>query len=100
METTMKIHFRHVIHQCIGMSTLDRVFGRVVEMPYCPPVGMEVIDGEFDAVVESLVYCNGVTYAFTAPDTATGYRLTIEMDRRAAEAIEAGWSPTEHLFEE
>ena len=94
----MQICFK--LHVCHGLGTGsgDRLYSHVVEMPFVPPVGMEVIDGDWSGTVESLVYADGWTLAFVETDRTTKDRTTEEMDRLEKEYIEQGWIRSPNLL--
>ena len=92
------IVFKLHIHGCFAtMSSLDVHMSHDVAMPFIPPVGMEVIDGEWSAVVESLVYCNGVVLAFVPEDKELydaglkNERPQRTIDEIVAEYEQQGW---------
>jgi len=61
--------FKKQVHACFaGSSSRDVYLHRVVAMPFIPPVGMEVIDGDWCATVDELCWKDGVVFAFTSPD--------------------------------
>lgn len=95
----MQIVFKLHVHEGIGTGGRDRLFSRVVEMPYLPPVGMEVIEGDWSATVESLAFANGETFAFVESDRSPNrYRTAEEMEDLAAEYIAEGWQASDRLL--
>lgn len=94
----MKVVFKQVVAAGIGRGSRDLLFSRVVEMPYVPPVGMEVIEGDWSATVESVVFADGVTYAFTETDRTTGERTDAELDELLKEYLGEGWIKSGRLL--
>jgi hypothetical protein len=95
----MQIVFKLHVHEGIGTGGRDRLFSRVVEMPYLPPVGMEVIEGDWSATVESLAFANGQTFAFVEPDKSPNrYRTAEEMEDLASEYISEGWQSSDRVL--
>ena len=94
----MQIVFKLRVAQGIGLCSADLLFSRVVEMPYVPPVGMEVIEGDWSATVESVVFANGVTYAFAEDDRARGERTQVEMQELSDEYLSYGWQKSVKLL--
>jgi hypothetical protein len=94
----MQIVFKFRVAQGSGMCSADLLFSRVIEMPYVPPVGMEVIEGDWSATVASVVFADGVTYAFVEDDRARGERMPIEMQKLSDEYSRDGWQKSYRLL--
>lgn len=94
----MQIIFKKVVSASIGMSSLDRIFSHVVDMPFLPPVGMTVCDGDWEVIVESLCFANNQVFAFTEQDRTRSQRTAEELDALSEDYISEGWQPSEHLL--
>lgn len=102
----MRILFRKQLHSTFSsISSSDVFLGYEMEMPFVPPVGMEVIDGEWSDTVESLVYKDGTVFAFTPPDkTFYNVREALrtaspeEMEELVAGYLDEGWHVVESGF--
>lgn len=97
----MQVVFKLVVHAGIGMSSEDRIFSHVVDMPFLPPVGMEVCDGGWCATVESLCFANNQLFAFAAPnrcDARVGFRTKKTLDALSEDYIAEGWQPSDRLL--
>lgn len=96
----MEVCFKLRVCSGLGIRSGDRIFSRLVEMPFVPPVGMEVIERDWSATVESLVYSDGQVIAFAEPDRVPGFgslgargllRTEEEMDELTQQYIKDGW---------
>lgn len=101
----MKVKFRKQIHGCFAaVSSLDRWLERVVEFPegLFPQVGMEIVDGEWGATIESLAVWldrDPQVEAWVAPDkTLYDSELgrwskedTPSLDDIVTEWLDSGW---------
>ena len=65
----MRVVFKKQVHSCVASwSSNDVYLEREIEMPFVPPIGMEVCDGDWSAEVASLRWKNGTVFAFTEAD--------------------------------
>ena len=87
----MLIHFEHEVRSGIGCSSIDRLFTHIVDMPFLPPVGMSVSDGDWYCSVSGLEWDNGRIIASTEPNKTSRDRTKQEMDEIESELIEQGW---------
>jgi len=94
----MQVCFKLQVCEGIGTSSSDRMFSRVIELPFVPPVGMEVCEGDWSATVESLCYANGMVFAFVEVDRATKRREKDEMNAIAAYYEDAGWDRSDGIL--
>jgi len=94
----MQVCFKLQVCEGIGCGSADRLFSHVVEMPFIPPVGMEVIDGDWSGTVDSMVYANGFVLAFVETDRTNKYRTVQEMDELENEYVEQGWVRSDDLL--
>ena len=94
-----KIVFKKQVHSCFqSISSGDVFLHRLVEMPFVPPVGMEVYDGDWSATVEKLCWKDGTVYAITTADKELyDADLRREKKKRSIEEVVAeythdGWA--------
>lgn len=94
----MQVCFKLQVCEGIGTSSGDAWFSRLIELPFVPPIGMEVIDGGWSATVDSLAYRDGVVFAFVEKWSTKKYRTAEEMAAEIAEAEENGWIRSEGVL--
>jgi len=89
----MQVICRMQIHASMSScSSLDLYVHRVIEIPFCPPVGIEISDGDWSCIVESLWFQDGQLYALTAADEELYKRPgSRPIDEIAAEYVADGW---------
>ena len=65
----IKIVFKKHVHSCFAsMSSNDVYLHYEMELPFVPQVGMEIVDGDFYATVDTLCWKDGVLWVFTEAD--------------------------------
>jgi len=94
----MQVCFKLEIRTGIGSSSDDVIFSHVVEMPFAPPVGMEVIDGDWSETVGSLVWSDGTLFAFAEPWKTNRRRTPEELAEEIALAESLGWVRSKDLL--
>jgi hypothetical protein len=104
----MIVVFKKQVHGCFASgSTLDKWLSRKVEMPFVPPVGMDVCEGDWGATVVELVYKDGIVYAFTSADKELynhGLHRSQEpcrtVDEIVVQYVEDGWVVSDGILSE
>ena len=90
----MKVCFKREIRQFIGRSSNDVLLSYVMELPFIPPVGMEVCDGDWGATVASLAFKDGIVFAFEEPICLSGEGIASVVN----ESLEEGWVMSQRLL--
>lgn len=65
------VKFIKHVHSCFAsVASTDVWLEHTLELPFMPPVGMTVVDGDFEATVTEVSYENGQAIAYTEPNKA------------------------------
>ena len=94
----MKVCFKRVVKAGGGSSSRDVWLSHPMELPFVPPVGMEVCDGDWCGIVDKLVYDDGWVFAFEEEERPYKSRTDEEIEAEVAECIDAGWQRSERVL--
>jgi hypothetical protein len=94
----VKVCFKRVVKSCAGASSRDVWLSHPMEMPFVPPVGMEVCDGDWCGIVDKLAYDDGWVFAFEEEERLRENRTDEEIEVEVAEMIDAGWQRSERVL--
>ena len=94
----MKVCFKRCVRADPVVSLRDVWLSYQLDLPFVPPVGTEVIDGDWDCIVASLVYRNGQVFAFEEEDRPQSPRSDEEIEAITNASIEEGWQRSEGVL--
>lgn len=91
--------FKKRVAARFGSSSDDVWLSHVMELPFVPPIDMEVCDGDWTGCVVSLCYSNDKVFAFTDDDRELHHRPGIRpIEDIVLEYVDEGWAKSNGIL--